>query len=151
MDRNKKKAAFEFMYKEFGKPIWWKPAALTRAGNPLANPPPPDLNIAEAESIFRLLATNDLIFPYLNDKNEPCFLLHTAKEKEWKEIIRPPNIFRRHWKKIGTFLFWSVSIIYSTYVGESVKNGTKQVNKEFHDWVTEYQNHSQTNAQKVSH
>ena len=134
MTPEKQKEAFKFMFAEFGKPIWWKPPSLTRAGNPNGNPP--DLNLVEAESIFRLLASKELIFPFINKHKEACFLIHHAKEQEWKDLIDPPpppTFLQKHWKKIliwiGTFLLWTSSLIYSTYITKTVENRIEKSNE----------------------
>jgi hypothetical protein len=156
MTPQQQKEAFKFMFAEFGKPIWWKPGSLTKVGNPKANPP--DLNIAEAESIFRLLASKELIFPFINEHGESCFLIHHAKEKEWKELINPPNFCQRHWKKIllwiGAFILWSLSLVYSTYITKTVENRVEKINQKIMKWETvekeQGQNTKNTETNKMS-
>jgi hypothetical protein len=152
MTDEKQKDAFKFMFAEFGKPIWWRAGSLTRAGNPNANPPPPDLNAVEAESIFRLLASKELIFPFINERNEPCFLIHHAKEKEWKDLIdppKPPTFLQKNWKRIlmliGAFILWTSSLIYSTYITKTVENRVENFNQKIMKWETVEKQDGQTN------
>ena len=112
MDDSLKKDAFKFMYAEFGKSIWWQSPDLTHVGNPSANPPPPDLNKAQAESIFHELISKDLLFPAINSKGETCWLIHQGKKTEWENLINPPNWFQEHWvdslKYSGVFILFSL-------------------------------------------
>ena len=62
MTKEKQKAAFEFMFNKMGESIYWKPGALTQSGNPEGNPP--DLNLAEANSIFSTLIKKELIIAW---------------------------------------------------------------------------------------
>lgn len=64
MNKGLRKEAHEFMFKEFGKSIWWEVKDLTRKGNPAGNPP--DLNLAEAKSLFHDLFKMDLVIPAKN-------------------------------------------------------------------------------------
>ena len=107
MDDLLKREAFQFMYAEFGKSIWWQPPDLTHDGNPKANPLPPNLNKAQAESLFRELISNDLMFPAINSKGETCWLIHQGKKAEWERLINKPNWFRTHWKRADS---WFVGI-----------------------------------------
>lgn len=99
MDKAKQKKAIEFMFVEIDKPIWWQPPALTKAGNDV--PTSPDLNPSEAQSIFRLLAEKGLIFPAINERNEPCFLLHSAKKDD---------LMRRRYSCL--FIFYLLCLIF---------------------------------------
>ena len=124
-----KKEAHEFMFREFGKSIWWESKDLTRAGNPQGNPP--DLNAAEAKSIFHDLFTMDLVIPTKNEHGEDCFIMHQARESEWEALIKPPNFFQKHWKcilsVIGTFILYSTSLIYSTYLTKTIEKRIEEL------------------------
>lgn len=135
MDKAKQKKAIEFMFVEIDKPIWWQPPALTKAGNDV--PTSPDLNPAEAQSIFRLLAEKGLIFPAINERNEPCFLLHSAKKDEWNKLIsesRDISWIERNGKKllkyVGYFIFWASAIFIATYISKNTENNLDSLNKQ---------------------
>ena len=131
MTKAKQKAALQFMFAHISEPIWWQSRALTKTANPVADSP--DLNAAEAESVFRLLATKDLIFPAINPANEPCFLLHSAKEPEWKELITPPSFLKHNWRRVllsvGALFLWLSSVIISTWLTKSVEGRVDDINK----------------------
>ena len=138
MTKEMRKAAHEFMFKEFGKSIWWEVKDLTQAGNPQGNPP--DLNLAEAKSLFHELFKMDLVIPAKNEHKEDCFIIHQAKEKEWKALINPPNFIQRHWKQallwIGAFILWTSSLVYSTYITKTVEHRVEQINQKVIKWET---------------
>jgi len=121
MDDLLKREAFQFMYVEFGKSIWWQSPSLTRAGNPKADPPPPNLNQVQADSIFHELISKELLLPAINPNGQNCWLIHQGKKTEWAALINPPNFFQRHIYHIGIFLLWSSSIIYSTWLVKTVE------------------------------
>jgi len=120
MNDTLKKEAFQFMYAEFGKSIWWQPQVLTRSNNPKANPP--DLNQVQAESIFHELISKELLLPAINPNGQNCWLIHQGKKAEWEALINPPNFFRKNWKYLGIFLLWSSSLAYSTVLVKAVNN-----------------------------
>lgn len=142
MTPESQREAYQFIFKEFGKPIWWKPGSLTKEGNPNGNSP--ELNIAEAESVFRTLTEKDLIFPFINEHKEACFLIHHAKKPEWEDLIDtppPPTFLQKYWKQIliwiGTFLLWASSLIYSTYITKTVENRIEKSNEKIMKWEIE--------------
>ena len=135
MTKSKQKEAIQFMFAEIGKPIWWKSPALTKAGNPVANSP--DLNASEAESIFRLLAAKDLIFPAINPAGESCFLLHHAKQDEWEQLIKDTRDIgwvENNGKKtlwyIGVFLFWVLGIVVATWLSTATEVSFDAINRQ---------------------
>lgn len=134
MDDLLKKEAFQFMYAQFGKSIWWQSPSLTRAGNPKADPPTPDLNQAQADSIFRELIDKELLFPTINPSGQYCWLIHQGKKSEWEALINPPNFLQKNWKPclyyVGAFLLWSSSLIYSTWLVKAVDDRLDERDKQ---------------------
>ena len=124
MTEQLRKEAHEFMFKEFGKSIWWEAKDLTRDGNPKGNPP--DLNLAEAESIFHDLFKTGLVIPAKNKDGKDWFIIHQTRRKEWEDLIDPPNIFQRNKKQILTwlvaFILWLSSIYISAYITKQVES-----------------------------
>jgi hypothetical protein len=129
MTEQLRKEAHEFMFKEFGKSIWWEIKDLTPEGNPAGNPP--NLNRAEAESIFHDLFKMDLVIPTKNKDGEDCFIIHQARRKEWEDLIDPPNILQRNKKQIliwlVAFILWFSSILISAYLTKKVENRVDQI------------------------
>ena len=112
MTKEKQRAALEFMFRQIGKSIYWRPGALTLEGNPNGNPPA--LNPSEAESFFSFLSQKGLIIlaprsssiitsPDFPD--EPTYLIDATKEAEWKKLIEQTKYgwFKNSWSEIRGF------------------------------------------------
>lgn len=75
--------AAEWLWSNRGKNIWWTPGVLSQSN---LDPTSPKLTDVEAISIFQILAERGLIFP-VEREGKTIFLLHEAKEQEWKGFL----------------------------------------------------------------
>ena len=119
----KLRRAAEWMWDHRGQNIWWRPAVLTPINPDTTNP---GLNIVEAESVFRMLEDQKLIFPVLNPQDQQtAYLINEIKESEWKVFIRALTPFHRYFLKPLILIFtklwvvvvWLISVAAAAAIG----------------------------------
>ena len=91
----------------------------------------PGLSIVEAESVFRLLEDEKLIFPFQHPTDKKtAYLINEVREEEWAAFLRKMNpfylcavrpllvVFRNVWAVI----VWFLSVVAAAIIGTWIKS-----------------------------
>lgn len=113
--------AAKWMWDHRGQDIWWKPPVLTPQNN---DSTAPGLTLVEAESVFRLLEDEKLIFPFRHN-GSTAYLVNEVKEKEWSDFFKGINPFHRWiirplvkvFTNVWTVIIWFISVVIAAAVG----------------------------------
>jgi hypothetical protein len=110
------------MWDHRGQNLWFTPTVLTPDNN---DPTAPKLSTVEAESVFRLLEEERLIFPVKHPSGFTAYLINEVKEKEWSGFLKGINPFHRWvvrplvkvFTNVWTVIIWFISIVIASAVG----------------------------------
>src|SRR5260370_28445679 len=81
------RAAAKWMWDHHGQEIWWRPPVMTSANT--QDPTNPGLTQVEAESVFRLLEDEKLIFPFQHPTDKKtAYLINEVKQSEWAAFLQ---------------------------------------------------------------
>src|SRR2546427_7291196 len=116
----KLKNAAKWMWDHRGQDIWWRAGALTAQN--AQDQTAPRLSIVEAESVFRLLEEEKLIFPFKHPEGGTAYLINEVKEKEWTKFLRSVSWFHvfilrpliRIFGSVWAVFVWFVSLIIAS-------------------------------------
>lgn len=119
----KLRQAAKWMWEHRGQDTWWTPPVLTPLNS--SDPTAPQLTPVEAESVFRLLEEEKLIFPFKHPDNFIAYLINEVKEKEWSDFLKDINPFHRWvvrplvkvFTNVWTVIIWFISIVIASAVG----------------------------------
>jgi len=114
----KLRTAAKWIWNHRGQEIWWLPSVLT--DNP--DPTSPKLSSVEAESVFRLLEDEKLIFPLKHPTEmKTVYLINEVRKAEWELFLKKTNPFylyvtRLELKCVWKFLIWLLGTVIVAYV-----------------------------------
>lgn len=119
----KLRVAAKWMWDHRGQDIWWRPPVLTAANG--QDPTNPKLSTVEAESVFRLLEDEKLIFPFQHPVDKKtAYLINELRVAEWEAFLknmtpsylyvtRPLKaVFKNGW----ALLIWFVGTVIAGYL-----------------------------------
>ncbi|MBI1194851.1 MAG: hypothetical protein GC138_03260 [Gammaproteobacteria bacterium] len=121
---NKLRRAAQWMWDHRGQDIWWRPPVLTAANTSDATNP--GLSTVEAESVFRLLEDEKLIFPFQHpDDKKTAYLINEVRESEWKSFLEKMSPFYLYvtrplkvvFKNSWVLLIWFLGTVIAAYLG----------------------------------
>ncbi|MDI1320490.1 MAG: hypothetical protein PSW75_09920 [bacterium] len=121
---NKLRTAAKWMWDHRGQDIWWRPPVLTAAN--VQDPTNPQLSTVEAESIFRLLEDEKLIFPFQHPADKKtAYLINEVRESEWESFLEKMSPFYLYvtrplkavLKNGWALLIWFLGTVIAAYLG----------------------------------
>ena len=111
------------MWEHRGQDIWWRPGVLTAQNR--QDSTAPQLTLVEAESVFRVLEDDKLIFPVKHPDGGSAYLINEVKKKEWTKFLRSISWFHvfilrplvRIFGSAWAVFVWLLSVIIASVIG----------------------------------
>ncbi len=124
----KLRTAAKWIWEHRGQDIWWRPPVLTAAN--AQDPTNPQLSTVEAESVFRVLEDEKLIFPFQHPSDKKtAYLINEVRTAEWEAFLQKMSPFHMYvvrpfmalFKNGWAVLVWFLSTIIAAFLGAFVK------------------------------
>lgn len=124
----KLRTAAQWMWDHHGQDIWWRPPALTIEN--VQDPTNPHLSLVEAESVFRLLEDEKLIFPIQHPEDKrTAYLINEMRSTEWNSFLKKINPFYLYvlrplaalFKNGWTAFIWFLSTVIASVLGALIE------------------------------